>query len=75
MELSAKRRINYLFQMCVWWGGGREGGDMQFIFGGESEVSVWLVNYIHRQAALYTDTGISEGLCCPTGKMEGGPGS
>lgn len=44
---------------------------------------VWLINHIHRWAASYDGTGVSEGdqslgrdlrspldLCCPTGKME-----
>lgn len=52
-----KRRINDLFQVCVGWSGG--GVRIQSIFGCESEILVWLINYVHSQAASYVGTGIS----------------
>lgn len=44
---------------CVW---GRVVGEgIQSIFGCESEIFVWLINYTHSQAASHVGTGISEG--------------
>lgn len=38
--------------------GGR-GARIQSIFGCESEILVWLINYMHSQAASHVGTGIS----------------